>query len=370
MAAAGTTEAPAPGRKLAVDVLRGFVMFWIIGNDSYSEAFKAISPTGIAGFLSRQLTHPKWEGFVFYDVIFPTFLFVIGISITLSLDKIIANEGLTGAYKRIFRRFLLMFFLAFIYDEGFAKIHEEDVLCGVMQRLALCYLFGSLIYCHVKSPRGLLITFVILVGSYWALMSFVPIPGRDTVSFLRRENWNDYINMTFNPYHDSDPEGFLSTIPAVGSCIIGLLVGLFLKNKTVPEQKKVWYLLGAGVVMIVLGYLWSFQFPIIKRVWSPSYVFVAGGCSLLLLAFFQQLLDIWKVRTTLFTPFLWLGSNALAVYMAVNLVSFESIAERLVGGPIADAAGRFGPMLITVVSVALSLWLTKFLYDRKIFIRV
>jgi predicted acyltransferase len=362
------------GRMISLDVFRGFIMFWIIGNDSIGGAFEKIHKEGgglaatVAGFFAKHLEHPGWEGLVFYDLIFPGFIFIIGISLVFSLSKIIQNEGKAAAYKRLIRRFLLLFFLAFIYDEGFANIHDEDVICGVLQRLSLCYLFTGLLFINLNR-KGLIAAFVILLGGYWALLSFVPIPGQDDVSFKRHENWNDYIGENYSPYKNSDPEGYLSTLPAICSCLLGVFTAFFLRNKEYSQQQKVLYLLGVGVAMTVIGYLWSYQFPIVKRLWSPSYVFAAGGYCFIMLAAFSQIVDIWKIQWWTI-PFIWLGSNAITVYMSTNIIDYQALSERFVGGDIAKAFGVYDQLIISCGSMALSLLLVRWLYKRKLFIRV
>lgn len=363
------------GRMLSLDVFRGFIMFWIIGNDSIGGAFEHIHKNGggaiaaIAGFFAKHLEHPRWEGLVFYDLIFPGFIFIIGISLVFSLTKIIQNEGKAAAYKRLIRRFLLLFFLGFIYDEGLANILDENVLCGVLQRLALCYFLTGLLFINLNR-KGLIAVFAAILIGYWALLSFVPIPGRDEVSFNRHENWNDYIGEHFTPYKDSDPEGYLSTLPAVCSCLLGVFTAFFLRNKEYSQQQKVLYMLGVGVAMVVIGYLWGLQFPIVKRLWSPSYLFAAGGYCFVMLALFSQIVDIWKVQWWTI-PFIWLGSNAITVYMSTNIIDYQALAERFVGGQhLAKVFGIYHPLVISAMSMALSLLLVRWLYNRKLFIRV
>lgn len=361
-------------RLLSLDVLRGFDMFWIIGAENLVEGLHELqgSETGVLHFIATQLQHVPWEGFHFYDMIFPLFVFMIGMSIVFSLDKILAREGQAAAHKRIFRRFLLMFALGLFYYGGFAHVWPEVRVLGVLQRLALCYFFTSLLYCHLK-PRGLAVAlFVCLVG-YWAALSFIPAPGQPAVSFAPGENLANYVDFRFLPgrLYDKtwDPEGLLSTIPAIGSCLLGVFAALFIKRKDVPELKKALLIAGAGAAMVALGFLWGFQFPVIKKIWTSSFVLVAGGYSCLLLAAFYWLVDIRKSRWWT-TPFLWIGSNAITLYLAWNLIDFDEIAKRFAGGNIEIALGAYGPLLLAAVTLALPIALGRFLYKRNIFLRV
>ena len=166
-----------------------------------------------------------------------------------------------------------------------------------------------------------------------------------------------------------DPEGILSTLPAVATCLLGLFAGLLLKDGACSDQKKVFYLLIAGGVGVVAGSLWGLQFPIIKKIWTSSYVLVAGGLSSLFLAAFYQVIEIWQWRKWC-TPFLWIGTNAITVYLAASLLPFENVALRLVGGPVKAGCGPWGDFVVIVTCEALLFVLVRFLYQRKIFLRL
>ncbi len=382
-------------RLTSLDALRGFTMFWIIGSGAFYDSLKTIAErggeeikdfavlakTGVAGFLANQLEHRSWEGFVFYDLIFPLFIFIIGVSIVFSLQKMLAREGKAAVYKRVFKRFALLFLLGVFYDEGMAKLYEytdagmvdyndldENVLCGVLQRLALCYLLTSLLFIHLRL-KGLVAVFVAIMIAYWAICSFVPAPDEPEYSLAKNHNISHWIDKQIPPYYGTDPEGYFSTFPAVCSCLLGVFTAFLIRNQSVSDQKKVLYMFGTGVAMILLGYLWGYQFPIIKRLWTSTYVLVAGGYSLVLLAIFYQIIDIWQIRKWS-TPFIWIGANPLTIYMATNIVDFEALADRFVGGPVRESLGIYGPLVNTIVSVTLCIWLVRFLYKRQIFLRV
>ncbi len=363
-----TDISPSGGRLLSLDVLRGFDMFWIIGADELFRSLSKISQSGPVRFITQQLDHVQWQGFVFYDLIFPLFLFIIGVSLVFSLDKIIEQEGKRTAYKRIIRRGLILFLLGVFYDGGLSRIHEENILCGVLQRLALGYFFTSLLYCNLKL-KGLVATFVLLLASYWALWTFVPLPGATQVSFEEEMNWTHYVDHLMPPYHRIDNEGYLSTLPAIGTCLLGVFGAFLLKNTSIAPKKKVAWLIAAGATMTILGYLWGMQFPVIKRAWTSSYVLVAGGYSSMLLGWFYLVVDVWKYQRWA-APFVWIGMNPLTIYLATNIVDLRKVAEVFVGGPIAFALGRFGDLLITLVALGLAIAFVRFLYQRKIFLRV
>lgn len=356
------------GRLMSLDVLRGFDMFWIVGADSLVRGLRVIGDDGVAGFFATQFEHVRWDGFRFYDLIFPLFIFMIGMSLVYSLDNMVARDGKAKAYGRIVRRSILLFLLGVFYDEGMAEIYDENVLSGVLQRLALCYFFTSLLYMNLK-PRALGVLLVAILIGYWLLVCFVPVPGTGEIGLTRENNWARYVDEAIPPYHSYDPENFLGTIPAVGSCILGVFAALFVRDSSKSEKQKVLILIGAGIAMTVAGYLWGLHFPIIKRMWTSSYVLVAGGYSLALLGLFYWIIDVLQVRWWIW-PLVWIGVNPLALYMANNILDFDALGERFVGGPMAALIDPYGQLLIAAAGLVLTLVLAWFLYTRKIFLRL
>jgi predicted acyltransferase len=201
----------------------------------------------------------------------------------------------------------------------------------------------------------------------------VPVPGLGKVSFAKGETWPNYLDDCFLPFCKSegkwDAEGLLSTLPAIGTCLLGAFAGLFLKNPSVPAARKGLCLIGAGILGICAGYLWGFQFPIIKKIWTSSFVILAGGYSCLALGVFYQVIDVWKIRAWT-PPFLWIGSNALAIYMVCNVVKFDKLAGRLIGDDVFAPSGGLGSMSETVIRLGFVVLLAGFLHRNKVFIRI
>jgi predicted acyltransferase len=191
-------------------------------------------------------------------------------------------------------------------------------------------------------------------------------------------NLANYIDQRYLPgrkYDGTwDPEGLLSTLPAVATCLLGVLAGLLLRTGAVAPRRKVAWLVGAGAVLAGLGWLWGLQFPVIKKIWTSSYVLVAGGYSAILLGVFYQAIEIWNRRTWA-APFVWIGSNAITIYMAAGIVDFRGLARRFAGGNVEQFADRAvtpgaGRLLISALAVGLIVLLARFLYRRQIFLRV
>ncbi len=366
-----------PSRRLeSLDALRGFDMLWIAGADALGGAFSGLKGGPVVRFVAKQFDHAEWAGFHFYDLIFPLFVFMIGVAIPLSLDRIVAREGRPAAIERLLRRGLLMYLLGLLFYGGMAEGYQHIRLLGVLQRLAICYTAGGVLYLYLK-PRGLVTACVGLLVGYWALMTFVPVPGFGGGDFARGHNLADWIDAHYLPlrlwYGDTDPEGLLSTLPAIASCLLGVFASLWLRDENRPALTRVRGLLIAGVGLVVLGHLWGLQFPVIKRIWTSSFVLVAGGWSLLLLATFYYLIDMrgWRGWAQ---PFVWIGANALTIYLFSHLVDFGQLSARLFGGEINAGLNTVWPglggLVLALTGVALCIAFARFLYVRKIFLRL
>jgi predicted acyltransferase len=395
-----------PARLMSLDALRGFDMLWIMGVDALAGALHQMSQSKATTFFAYELDHSQWQGFRFYDLIFPLFVFIVGVSLVFSLGKTIASVGRAQALKRVFIRSILLYALGIFEYGGFSHLWPDIRLLGVLQRIALAYFFTGLCFCLFR-PRALVAMCVSLLIGYWALMTFVPFPdvrptpktqvisqetGFTNVrqlnmastnyirgTFIEGVNLCNYLDQKYLPgskwFGTWDPEGILSTIPAIGTCLLGVFAGLLLKDQKIKDRRKVICLLSFGVAGIALGWLWGLQFPVIKKIWTSSYVLVAGGYSALLLGAFYQIVDVWKWQRWC-QPFVWIGMNSITIYMADNILgSFTNPAQRLVGGEIqaffdTHVAQGFGQVMIALTGVLLAFLLARFLYKRKVFLRL
>lgn len=377
------TKPAAKARVASIDALRGFNFIWILGAEGVflglEQMFADKGPVlaAIGHALGLQVTHVKWDGFRFYDLVFPLFVFVTGVSIVFSLHSLVAHEGRTGTHLRIVRRALLLYLFGIILAGGISQ-HWADVrLVGVLQRIAICYLIASLLFINLDT-RALVAAFVATLMGYWALMTFVPVPGIGAGSFAPEANLANWIDAHYLPGKlwdkTRDPEGLLTTLPAVGSCLLGVLAGLVLKDERLEPSRKSLVLIASGLVCLALGYLWGLQFPVIKYLWTSSFVLVAGGYSLLLLGIWHQIIDVWGYRGWS-TAFIWIGTNAITLYVVNNLSSFERLAVRFVGGDFGrwlDSLAGEGTdkALAHGLGLCFAIALAAFLYRRKIFLRV
>ncbi|WP_415909205.1 acyltransferase family protein [Oleiharenicola sp. Vm1] len=348
-------------------------MFWIVGADAIGGALHHLRGGPALHALAGQMEHVAWEGFHFYDLIFPLFVFMVGAAVPLSLDKLVAQGGRAAAWRRLARRTLLLFALGVFYYGG---IGSEPRLLGVLQRLALCYGATSVLYLWLR-PRGLTAVFVALLAGYWALLTFVPVPRFGAGDFREGHNLTNWIDAHWLPLRkwngDHDPEGLLSTLPAIATCLLGVFASKWLTDATRSARGRVGGLAGAGVVLVALGWLWGAQFPVIKNLWTSSFVLVAGGWSLLLLAAFYQVIDVWRVQGWA-RPFLWVGANSLLIYLVSNVVDFAALSARFAGGPVAawlDARwAGLGGLVLALVGAGLAVGFCGWLHRRGIFLRI
>lgn len=375
-AEAPATEPRKPERLVSIDALRGFDMFWIIGGDALARAVCKWWGTPTAEAIGQQIQHVEWQGFRFYDLIFPLFLFVVGAVIPFSLKKYQTGDSPRGhALWRTIRRTVLLLVLALIYNGALKWDWANLRYVGVLQRIAICYFIASLIYLFTSLRTQAITAAAILLG-YWALLALVPAPETGVRGdYSKATNLVGWVDRHVLPgrimagyYGTGDNEGLLSTIPAVATALLGVLAGEWLLSARKPAIKALG-LLGAGVLCVAAGYGWGHAFPIIKNLWTSSFVLVAGGFSLLLLGLFYLMIDVWKLRGWSFF-FVVIGMNAITIYMFQSIVKFPPIRDYFLGGtmdllspPVAAIVGAIGVLALK--------WLFLYhLYRTKTFLRV
>jgi predicted acyltransferase len=399
---------PIKPRLESVDALRGFDMFWILGGDAVMRALGRVLHVEPFITLGNQFEHKAWAGFAFYDLIFPLFVFIVGVSTVFSLTKLIEQHGRGTAIKRVLVRGVILYLLGVFYSGGLTNAWPNIRLLGVLQRIALAYTAAGLLFCFFR-PRTLGAITVALLAGYWALLTFVPIrdfqldksaftsrfgtdkPTMEQVDRAFHETTTNRVggyepglNLTnhldfeylggrrYDMYYD--PEGLLSTLPAIATCLLGIFAGLLLRRSDLVATKKLTWLIVGGIAALALGALWGLQFPVVKKLWTSTFVLVAAGWSMLLLATFYYIVDIRGWRNWC-RPFVWIGMNPITLYIISALVGFRSVALRLVGGDVKSlfdsTLGNGGGELIGgLAAVVIMLLLARFLYRRQIFLRV
>lgn len=367
---ATSSSSSASQRVLAIDALRGFDMFWIIGADAVARSVLGLMGSSRASKLAEQFEHVQWEGFRFYDLIFPLFLFLVGCSLPYSLEKYRQNP--TSAYWRIFRRVAALVLLGLVAN-GLLKLDWGNLrYAGVLQRIGICYGIGALIYLNT-STRGQIVSLLGVLIGYWAILRFVPAPGGIAGDLSIEGNLSGWLDRKLLPgkimpqyYGYGDNEGILSTIPAVATVLSGVLASHVLRS-SLGNLQKILYLACAGIAAVYAGYLWNGWFPIIKNLWTSSFVLVSSGWSLVLLAAFYAVIDVVGLKRWSMI-FVIVGMNAITIYVAQRFIDFKHMSQFFLSG-VARISGYEATVLLagTLLFKMLFLW---FLYSRKIFLRV
>jgi len=387
---ASTIVRTKPARILSLDVLRGLdigFMILVNNNGDGSRAYWA-------------LKHAQWNGFTPTDLVFPTFLFLVGISTVLSTEARLAQGATkTSIFLHTVRRTVIIFLLGLLVN-SFPFFHLHTMrFYGVLPRIAICYFIVACLYLMSPGWRSKAVLAAGALGIYWVLMRYVPvpgygIPGRD-MPFLDHDAnlaaWLDrHIFAASHLYERTrDPEGLLSTIPAVGTTLIGMLTGIWLRTGRSVAEKARWIAV-AGMSCVLAGGVWNIWFPLNKKLWTSSFVLFAGGWSLLLLALSMWVVDILRApegsedrarKTQTFMPLLVFGTNAIVAYVFSELLAGGIDSIRMSSGGnlqqwlyhavlavVPDPA--FASLLYSLGFVAVC-WLPAYvLYRKRIFIKI
>ena len=369
-------------RLVSLDVLRGItIAFMILVNDGERGSYGA-------------LQHANWNGWTPTDLVFPTFLFLVGITIVFSTESRLARgASKSSLIAHNFRRAGILFLLGLVVN-GFPYFHLGTLrIYGVLQRIAICFLIASLLYLWDNRPASKIVIVVAALIGYWVLLRWVPVPGcgmpgRDVPFLDNTCNLTSYIDQhVFSAarlYHRvRDPEGLLSDLPSVATTLLGMLTAMWLRSKHTPARKA-WGMLAAGIVGVFLGLLWGHWFPINKNLWTSTFVLFAAGCSLIGLAICYWAIDIknWKKGWT----YIWIvfGMNAIAAYVFSEL--FASVISQYhlhtATGSVRLKAYVFdhffaripsphlAALTYSITTVAISFILVLILYRKKIFLKV
>lgn len=301
-------SATSSQRLLSLDVMRGMTIVGMI----------IVNTPGSWSHVYPPLLHAEWHGLTPTDLVFPFFLFMVGVSITLAfnkrLEKGVNPSSLIGkTLKRTLIIFGLGLFLALFPQFDFANLR----IAGVLQRIAVVYLICSLLFLQVRNWKGIAILSAVLLIAYWLMMTLIPVPGVGAANLEPGTNlaaWLDSVAMPGRLYRETwDPEGLLSTLPAVVTGLTGILAGFLIQSRKSAEHKIIWMMV-AGSVLCVLAYFWHQVFPVNKNLWSSAYVLASSGMAGLLLGCLYWLIDVQKYQR--WTPFfVAFGMNAITAYV-------------------------------------------------------
>ena len=361
-------------RLYSLDALRGFDMFWIMGAEEIFQHLAKSTSHPFWGAVANQLTHPGWNGFHFYDLIFPLFLFLAGVatpySVGRELEKGKSREQLLA---RVIKRGLILVLLGIIYNNGLhIRPIAEIRFASVLGRIGLAYMFANIIYLYTKQLSQIIWFCVILIG-YWLLLKFTSAPGFAPGDLTMEGNFASYMDRVLLPgklyLGIHDPEGLFSTIPAIATGLLGILAGSMLKNNAIDQQTKVRYLALSGFVFILLAQIWNLDFPINKNLWSSSFVLQVGGLSLILLALFYYLIDVLGYKRWAFF-FKVIGMNSILIYISGQFINWPYTTDSLFAW-LGELAGDPYNIVIMAICVLAVKWLfLYFMYKKKVFLRV
>ncbi|MDP3467575.1 MAG: DUF5009 domain-containing protein [Daejeonella sp.] len=368
------TELSKPQRLLSIDALRGFDMLLISGGGTFLVLLE--NKTGLAwiDWIAAQLKHPAWNGFTFYDFIFPLFLFIAGVSMAFSLNKGI-EMGLSKAelYKKAFWRMLILVILGILDKNQPVTFFEPSQIrvASVLGRIGVAGFFASLLYLNFSRLHRIFWVAGILL-LYYAALFLIPVPGYGAGNLSIEGNLVGWIDRNFLPgrllQKIYDENGLITQLPALCLTVMGSMAGDVLRSDR-KEGKKLQILLLAGIAGIGLGLFWGLHFPINKHLWSSSFIMLTAGMAFLILSLFYYVIDVLKYQRWAFF-FQVIGMNSLTIYLAYHFIDFEHTSYALFGGLYAPLPEQFHDALKALGALVLVWSMMYFLYRKKIFIKI
>ena len=324
-------QAPTESRSIkerlgSLDAFRGATMALMV----------LVNTPGNGAHVYAPLQHSEWNGWTPTDVVFPSFMWIVGVAMTLSIAKrLAAGASKAQIFAQAFRRAVILYLLGCaVYVYPAFDLSTQRVL-GVLQRIAICYLIATAIYLNTRI-RGQILWIISLLAGYWLLMMLVPVPGYGAGHLDLERNFAHYIDRIVLGSHNYlstktwDPEGVISTIPAIATVLFGIMAGHILRLQGTLAKRAVW-LLGVGVLLITAGYICNIWLPINKKLWTSSFSLFMAGLDFTLFALMVWLVDILGHKR-FFKPLIIMGMNAIAVYMASELLEQVLDAVRFSSG--------------------------------------
>lgn len=373
----------APKKRLvSLDAMRGANMFFIMGGSGLiallMTTFWPDAPW--AQWIAGHMHHVNWHGFAHHDSIFPTFLFIAGCAFPFSFAGQLARGRSKGRVAlKVVLRGLILVLLGIIYNNGINFNFANLRYASVLGHIGLGWMFAALIYMAFGAEKGArarwFILALILIG-YWLALRFIPVPGQAGADPFSMEGCLvSYFDQKFLPgkLHQGifDPEGILSVIPAIGTALLGIFTGEWLRKNGTDQDgwKKVAKLLIFGAALVAIGLLWDKVFPINKKIWTSSFVcFVAGG-DMIVLALFYAIIDVLRWRCWAF-PFVVIGMNSITIYMAQQFIDFGYTRDYFFKNIIALACDRWQPILTSCAGIFVLWFFLYLLYRYKAFFKV
>ncbi len=357
-------------RLTSMDALRGFTMLWIIGGEGVVSSFYKSWPNAFTEVLEKNMHHAGWEGFYFMDLIFPLFFLLVGVLIPFAilgrLEKGIPPKEI---YKHILKRTVVLILLGWV-NYGLLHFDFENMRwSSVLGRIGICYFFASLLVIHTGWRTQLGVFLFIIIG-YWAAVMFIPVPGYGAGVLTPEGCLTTWLDQQLIPGKLGlglyDRQGVLSTFTALATTLMGVLAGYWMRSHR-SDIDKVKGLVIAGVITLILGWLWGKSFFISRNVWTSSFVLYSGGMSLLFLAAFYWIIDIKGYKKWTFF-FVVIGMNAITIWVGQRLIDFEFTANTIFLG-FSKYLGVFHLIFMALTIVMLKWLFLWFLYRKNIFLK-
>lgn len=377
MSATKTTVPLRTGTKerlLSLDTLRGFDMAMLLGGGGIIIALANLTGWNWMEVLATQQHHVKWEGFRFYDMIFPLFMFISGVAIPYAINsKLEKGVEKSLLLKKVFIRLLALVAFGILYNGATSRGFTNLRYVSVLSQIGFGYFFAAIISIYSKSIKGPVYWMLGIMAGIAALQLFVPVSGFGAGTFEPASTINAWLDQRLIPgrLNDDvfDPEGILCIVSAVSVTLMGTLAGYVIRSWSQTPSKKALYIALAGVGAIALAYGLSPFYPVIKKMWTVPYVLMAGGYSALLLSLFYFFIDVkgHKNWTLFFRVF---GMNSITIYMGTRIVDFHDISHFFLGWTSVHFNEQWGALFITIGVLVLEWAVLLFLYRKKIFLRV
>lgn len=357
-------------RIISIDALRGFTMLFIIGGEGFINSFYKVWPNSFTKILAQNMHHAGWEGFYFMDLIFPLFLFLVGLILpTVFLRRIEKGDTPQQFYLHILKRTLVLIFLGLV-NYGLLQFDWGTMRwSSVLGRIGICYFIASLLVIHTNWKIQTVVVFVILIG-YWAVAMLVPVPEFGAGVLTPEGSIMTWLDQKLIPGTLGlglyDRQGVLSTFTSLATTLIGVLAGHWLRAKRTPNQKTIGFVI-AGIATLLAGWIWGQFFFISRNVWTSSFVLYSAGWSLLLFALFYWIIDVRGYKKWTFVLVV-IGMNAITIWVGQRLIDFEFISDALFLG-FSKYLGIVAPIFLAFTVLAVKWLFLWFLYKRKIFLK-
>lgn len=358
-------------RVLSVDALRGFDMVWIIGGRKIIKGLNEAVDSPLTNWLSAQFEHAEWYGFTFYEIIMPLFLFLVGISMVYSTRKRLSGGTSKGKlWKHILLRIIILWILGMMVQGKLLTydIEQIKIFSNTLQAIAVGYLIASLFILYLPIMYQFIGTLVLML-SFWIIMEWLHIPGVGSGFYTPEGNAAIFIDkLILGKFQDGTTYTWvLSGLNFGATTMLGVFTGYLLQSSKSPI-KTFSELLFLGSIFMLLGLIWGYWHPIVKHLWTGSFVMYSGGLCILLLSIFYLLIDVLKLRRWSFF-FVVIGSNAIAAYVSANIFDYRLIAKVFVGG-LEKYFGTSYPFLLAFCGFIVLYLILNYLYKNKILIKI